>query len=126
MYDYIILGTNWIYEVLTMLLEGSADYAKSNKANQMLEAINVNEDLQTDGAFRILNTHVPYRHLPEEHITKGIKIIHMLRNPKDVFVSMYNFIDKVKMFGEEPRFHCTWDKFVKLITEVQLSNYQFQ
>ncbi|XP_069131599.1 sulfotransferase 1B1-like [Argopecten irradians] len=82
-------GTNWTYEIVSMLLQGQASYNKDLKTIGMLEIIDL-ASLDNMASPRILSTHVPFRFLPKQHLAKGCKIIHVLRNPKDALVSFYN------------------------------------
>ncbi|KAK3437917.1 hypothetical protein EUGRSUZ_C02549, partial [Eucalyptus grandis] len=45
---------------------------------------------------RLLSTHIPYASLPRSVATSGCRIVCIIRDPKDVFVSMWSFISKVK------------------------------
>lgn len=53
---------------------------------------------------RTLNTHVPYRWLPKQHIESGGKIIHVVGNPKDVAVSLYHHLTNMREFGDPGNF----------------------
>ncbi|KAK3775707.1 hypothetical protein RRG08_050542 [Elysia crispata] len=82
-------GSHWFYEILNMLLMGKAEYLPRGKAADMIDA---NSPDQVEGirSPRVLNTHVRFRYLPREAIEKKTKIVVLLRNPKDVCVSLYN------------------------------------
>ncbi|KAK3745847.1 hypothetical protein RRG08_035179 [Elysia crispata] len=81
--------SHWFYEILNMLLTGKAEYLPRGKAADMIDA---NSPDQVEGirSPRVLNTHVRFRYLPREAIEKKTKIVVLLRNPKDVCVSLYN------------------------------------
>ncbi|XP_062599950.1 sulfotransferase 1B1-like [Saccostrea cucullata] len=83
-------GTHWIWEVVCMLLKGKAEYAKETKEYLFLEAIPDMSVVHNLASPRPLNTHIPYRYLPKQHVQNGGKIIHIIRNPKDVAVSLYH------------------------------------
>jgi hypothetical protein len=72
-----------------MLLNGRAEYVKEGKESLFMEAM---EDMSTIDSLkspRVLNTNLPFRWLPKKHVESGGKIIHVIRNPKDVCVSLY-------------------------------------
>lgn len=71
-----------------MLLAGKSETRSSNKIHAMLEANDV-EDLEALPSPRLLNTHMPIRMLPYQIKEKRTKLIHVYRNVKDVYVSMY-------------------------------------
>ncbi|KAL8612571.1 hypothetical protein ACOMHN_053636 [Nucella lapillus] len=83
-------GTHWLWEVSHMLLMGKVEYEKRTKENLMM-------DFLTKGAIdslpspRILNTHLPFSMLPPagEMRAKGVRVLHVYRNPKDTLVSMH-------------------------------------
>ncbi|XP_061179004.1 sulfotransferase 1E1-like isoform X2 [Saccostrea echinata] len=82
-------GTNWFWEIICMLLKGKAEYVKEAKVSVFLEAIPDLNVVHGLASPRALNTHVPYRWLPKQHLERNGKIVHVIRNPKDVAVSMY-------------------------------------
>ncbi|XP_055996320.1 sulfotransferase 1E1-like [Ostrea edulis] len=97
-------GTHWVWEIVCMLLKNKAEYSKETKEFLFLEAVPDISIVDNVSSPRPLNTHAPYRWLPKQHIENGGKIIHVLRNPKDVVVSLYHHFDNAKEFGEVPYF----------------------
>jgi len=53
-------GTNWMYEILTMLLNKTTVRSKENKVTTMLEIMH-SEVVDKQPSPRVLNTHVPVR-----------------------------------------------------------------
>lgn len=51
---------------------------------------------------RLLSTHIPYDSLPQSVLTSNCKIVCITRDPKDVFVSMWSFLSKIKVGDKEP------------------------
>lgn len=51
---------------------------------------------------RLLATHIPYTSLPEFVLSSNYKIIYICRNPKDVLVSIWYFMAKLKANLELP------------------------
>ncbi|XP_055996318.1 sulfotransferase 1E1-like [Ostrea edulis] len=97
-------GTHWVWEIVCMLLKSKAEYSKETKEFLFLEAIPDISLVDNIPSPRPLNTHVPYRWLPKQHIENGGKIIHVLRNPKDVAVSLYHHLANANELGEDPDF----------------------
>jgi hypothetical protein len=83
-----------------MLLKSKAEYTKETKEFSFLEAIPDFSIVDNIPSPRALNTHVPYRWLPKQHIENGGKIVHVLRNPKDVTVSMYHHLKNSRELGD--------------------------
>ncbi|KAJ9537349.1 hypothetical protein OSB04_030082 [Centaurea solstitialis] len=60
------------------------------------------EILQTNPSYldaklsRLFATHIPYTSLPQSILDSGCRLVYMCRNPKDVFVSMFHFVNKIK------------------------------
>lgn len=81
-------GTHWVWEMTNMLLRGSADYHPSMKEAQMMELSDVTAmaDLTSP---RVFNTHLRFRQLPKDMLSRKCKIIFVERNPKDMAVSRY-------------------------------------
>ncbi|KAL5006666.1 hypothetical protein ScPMuIL_015472 [Solemya velum] len=107
--NYMKSGTHWIWEIVSMLVEGKAEYNPNAKESRMLE-IQKAEELEKMETPRILNTHYPYELLPENVGSSKCKIIYMLRNPKDVAVSLYHHLTKHDDF----RYNGTWPNFLQL------------
>lgn len=85
-------GTHWIWEVVCMLIKGNTEYTKETKEFFFLEAIPDLDVVHNLPSPRPLNTHLPYRWLPKQLAEKGGKIIHVIRNPKDIAVSLYHHL----------------------------------
>lgn len=101
-------GTHWIWEVVCMLIKGSTEYMKEVKEFLFLEAIPDLGAIESLRSPRPLNTHLPYRWMPKQHIENGGKIIHVIRNPKDVAVSMYYHYLTSGVFNKD----FTFEKFL--------------
>lgn len=72
-----------------MLLQGTTAVVKEGKGSQFLEALDDLNLINKMTSPRTLNTHLPYRWLPRKHLENDGKIVHVVRNPKDVAVSMF-------------------------------------
>ncbi|KAH9503947.1 ubiquitin-protein ligase peroxin 12 [Bulinus truncatus] len=89
-------GTHWLWEVTHMLLRQTTDYDKRTKEQVMLESLGGLERSEMEPSPRILNSHHVFPHLPQEIISKKTKIIHIIRNPKDVIVSLYWHMQNIR------------------------------
>ncbi|KAL8565925.1 hypothetical protein ACOMHN_000502 [Nucella lapillus] len=85
---YCKSGTHWMWEVASMLISGKAVYEKRTKIFAMMETAKI-EDLNAEPSPRVLNSHFPFRLLPRQIKEKKVKVIHVYRNVKDIFVSLY-------------------------------------
>ncbi|XP_061179036.1 sulfotransferase 1E1-like [Saccostrea echinata] len=103
-------GTHWVWEIVCMLLKKKAEYMKECKEFFFLEAIPDMSVVHNLASPRPLNTHVPYRWLPKQHIENGGKIVHVLRNPKDVAVSMFHHFNNTMAFGEPTDFKTFYER----------------
>lgn len=72
-----------------MLTSGQAEYAPGPKEDTMLEFRSVDK-LDSLPSPRIFNTHLRLSNLPRQMVEKKCKIIFVVRNPKDIAVSMYS------------------------------------
>ncbi|KAI7985408.1 Cytosolic sulfotransferase 17 [Camellia lanceoleosa] len=59
-------------------------------------------DLEAIPSPRLLATHIPYPLLPESVIASGCKFVYIWRDPKDVLVSMWYFLNKLKPKEQPP------------------------
>ncbi|KAF5187074.1 Sulfotransferase [Thalictrum thalictroides] len=60
------------------------------------------QDISTLPSPRILHTHLPYNSLPDSIKNSNCKIVYIARNPKDVFVSLWHFMNKLRTEDEGP------------------------
>ena len=93
-----------------MILKRKAEYSKEPKEFLFLEAVPDLDVVRNLPSPRPLNTHLPYRWLPTQHIENGGKIVHVLRNPKDVCVSWYHHIKTSMEMGEIGDFKTYYDE----------------
>ena len=71
-----------------MLLQGSAEYHESTKEVQMLE-LTGSQGSENLPSPRVFNTHLYFRQLPQDMISRQCKMIYVTRNPKDMAVSRF-------------------------------------
>ncbi|XP_042495087.1 cytosolic sulfotransferase 8-like [Macadamia integrifolia] len=53
-------------------------------------------DLEILPSPRLFATHISYNSLPQSMIDSSCRIVYLCRNPKDVFVSMWHFMNKMR------------------------------
>lgn len=82
-------GTHWVWEILVMLRRGNAEYETKTKEAAFLD-FRAPEVVDQIPSPRVLNCHYPCKLTPREIFEKKIKIVHVMRNPKDVFVSYFH------------------------------------
>nr|XP_034328587.1 sulfotransferase 1E1 isoform X2 [Crassostrea gigas] len=83
-------GTHWVYEIVHMLHNKEANYATKSREAVFLEGLSDLGPLQSYN--QVVSTHLPFQWIPKQHLETGGKIIHVIRNPKDVAVSLYKFL----------------------------------
>jgi hypothetical protein len=113
-----ILGTHWVYEIIQMLVRNTVELEKNAKSSTMLEVLpdlSINDSLPSP---RILDTHFQFQYLPQKHIKNRSKIVHMIRNPKDVTVSLYYHAQKDKMLDLK----VSWNEYFEIWMDGK-SNY---
>ena len=93
-----------------MLTQGKAEYRKERKSVTMFEVLPNLKMLESEKSPRILNTHLPMRWLPQKHLQNGGKIVHVIRNPKDVAVSMFHHFKSSGEIGRGTK-EMTWEQF---------------
>ncbi|XP_046339055.1 sulfotransferase 1A1-like isoform X2 [Haliotis rufescens] len=101
-------GTHWVFEITRELLTGEIIEDDVTMSQTFMEFGPEERyaDLQSP---RILNSHLLMKHLPEDVINKKIKVITILRNPKDVAVSFYNFLKTVPF----AKYKGEWKNFLR-------------
>lgn len=90
-------GTHWIWEVAQMLISGKAEHDLRSKEEVMMEFVEV-ENFHSLPSPRVINSHLFLRQLSTDVVTKKPRVIHVIRNPKDVAVSYFFHITQMKGF----------------------------
>ncbi|XP_052222287.1 sulfotransferase 1A2-like [Dreissena polymorpha] len=101
--SYPKAGCTWTFEILTMLLKGKSDGPHYSKMHVMLEA-SARENMTTLPSPRLLNTHLPWRRFPSDIMKKKVKLVFVVRNPKDAAVSLYHMMTGMKHYNYSGRF----------------------
>ncbi|XP_055997937.1 alcohol sulfotransferase-like [Ostrea edulis] len=83
-------GNQWLNEIVPRLLHSTLD-SSHRMTNTFLEFMPDLLKLQYMASPRVMTSHLPYRCLPKENPGK---IIHIIRNPKDVVVSAFYHFTK--------------------------------
>lgn len=96
-------GTHWVWEVVKMLRKGQADIEARTKEAVMLEFQDVDRlpAVAAEPSPRTLNSHNPFCHLPQQIVEKKVKILHVVRNPKDTLVSLFHHKKGLPTPGED-------------------------
>ncbi|XP_061171732.1 sulfotransferase 1B1-like [Saccostrea echinata] len=113
-------GTHWTWEIMSMILQQTAEYHPLKKETHMLE-FNTPEVLESVTSPRVFNTHLRPNNMPQQFFDKHCKTVFVQRNPKDVAVSFYyhcmqtikfcgTFIQFMDFFMEKhgPVYHSAW------------------
>ncbi|XP_048257283.1 sulfotransferase 1A1-like [Haliotis rufescens] len=105
-------GTHWVWEMSRLLQAGKLDTSDIDKTSTMLELSDeeVYKDLPSP---RLLNSHAPFQHLPDEVKVKKPKIVHVIRNPKDAIVSYFVFMKKIGFSDYSGK----WENYLRPATE---------
>uniref|UniRef100_A0A131XEK4 Putative sulfotransferase n=1 Tax=Hyalomma excavatum TaxID=257692 RepID=A0A131XEK4_9ACAR len=111
-------GTTWVQEIVYLIVTG-LDF-RSAAARNMEQRFPFLEyfypgvsTIENSPDTRMIKTHLPYSLLPESIHTENPKIIYIMRNPKDVCVSLYHFTRLIKETGYEGSFKDFFESFLK-------------
>ncbi|XP_052769905.1 alcohol sulfotransferase-like [Mya arenaria] len=97
-------GTHWVQEIMTMLLKGKPEMAEAlDKVGNMMEASSI-EKMDELASPRILNSHLQWQLLPKYISENKIKVVIVIRNPKDCAVSYYYHFKGMKDFAYDGQF----------------------
>ncbi|XP_067664994.1 sulfotransferase 1A2-like [Haliotis asinina] len=101
-------GTHWVFEITRELLAGEVtnDGVTMVQGFMEYESEEKYANLQSP---RLLSSHLLMKHLPEDVLKKRVKVITVLRNPKDVAVSFYNFS---KTFPDA-KYNGKWENYLQ-------------
>ena len=117
-YSLFYPGTNLVWEIVSMLRLGQKEILGSVFPN--IEILKMS-DVESIPGPRTLQTHMQCSYLPKPFLVNKGKIIYVIRNPKDVAVSLYCFWTKLKGMA----YGGTWDDFLHLFYEGKRKSFLF-
>ncbi|XP_022320456.2 sulfotransferase 2A8-like [Crassostrea virginica] len=91
-------GSHWVHEILSKLLYNEHTQSQVDFEDGFLDFVNDLSTLSSLPSPRLLYTHLPVQYLPQDHVKKGRKIIHIVRDPRDIAVSAYHHFLNVPQF----------------------------
>ncbi|KAL4227852.1 sulfotransferase 1 [Mactra antiquata] len=118
--SYPKTGTNWLWEMILLALSKTTEVTGRSKGEMMLEAFPP-EIFEQIPSPRLLNNHLLPRYEPKMMVEKKLKVILLLRNPKDVVVSFYNHTKGIGMYEYDGKFENYLQMFVR--GEVDYGSY---
>ncbi|XP_025098768.1 sulfotransferase family cytosolic 1B member 1-like isoform X2 [Pomacea canaliculata] len=106
---YLRSGNNWIHQMIYMLLEGTLDPPPlfGPDTNVILETATDFNRVLPAVKPRALYTHLLFKDLPKVVTEKKVKVVHITRNLKDVFVSLYCLLEKYPL----RQYYPPWPEF---------------
>ncbi|KAL3871379.1 hypothetical protein ACJMK2_039384 [Sinanodonta woodiana] len=119
--SYPKLGCHWIWEVISMIHQGSATTIPDMKENHMIELIPATH-MAAIPSPRVLNTHMKFSQLPRDMIEKRCKIVLLHRNPKDVAVSFYHHHSGIVAVY---KYEGKWENYLSLFNNVKVDYGSF-
>ena len=88
-------GTHWTWEMVRMLKTGESELTSLDMKAHMF--LNVQpEDLEALPSPRVLASHRQFHDLPSDFIIKKCPLVLVIRDPRDVCVSLYNLVTSSK------------------------------
>ncbi|XP_032070896.1 amine sulfotransferase-like [Thamnophis elegans] len=109
-------GTVWTQNIVSLILyeghrDGTENISLSDRAPWL--EYNVNHvDLPNRPSPRVISSHLPYYLVPKGLRNKKGKIVYVFRNPKDVLVSGYHFLQILTMLETSKDFDVYLEKFL--------------
>lgn len=85
----ITTGNHWLNEIIPRLLQNKLD-SDYMMEKQLLDYVEDLESVNSIPSPRVMTSHLPPRHLPKDHIKNGGKVVHIIRNPKDVALAAFH------------------------------------
>ncbi|XP_053567756.1 sulfotransferase 6B1-like [Bombina bombina] len=106
--SYPKCGSNWTLQLLSDMIKVAYSRNALTKI-PILEfaAPDKFEKLKQEGSPRLLSTHLLYDNIPKNVFEKRVKIVLVIRNPKDTAVSFFHFYNSNVLY---PTYN-SWDTF---------------
>ena len=108
-------GTHWVWELASMVKRGEAEYEKNFKVVATLEfrSLGVLNSLPSP---RVYNTHLYPSSLPGDVLKKKVKIIHVMRHPKDIAVSSFYHYKQLNVVFHDNKPYESFSEFLPYLT----------
>ncbi|KAM4692926.1 amine sulfotransferase-like [Discoglossus pictus] len=109
-------GTVWTQQIITLIYSeeyrNGTDNSYTSDKVPWLEYNIKNVDYENRPSPRLFATHLSYSLVPQELRNRIGKVIHVVRNPKDVMKSFYHFEDIIIQNQKSPDFEHFLEKFL--------------
>ncbi|KAI3896822.1 hypothetical protein MKX03_028328 [Papaver bracteatum] len=96
-------GTTWL-KALAFAIVNRSRYPSSSTTDHHhpLLTVSPHDHHERDSPSRLIATHVPYPSLPESiKSCINCKVVYLCRNPKDNFISLWHFINKLRALQKD-------------------------
>ena len=97
--QFLFPGNHWTWEIVHMLLTGKSELTEVDMKSHQLVHLQP-ADLDSLPSPRVLDTHRQFQDLPTDFVIKKRKLVLVVRDPRDICVSMYHFIVDTKARSE--------------------------
>ncbi|KAK3595800.1 hypothetical protein CHS0354_025439 [Potamilus streckersoni] len=105
-------GTHWLWEICNKIMYGTVDTLAESKMKAMLEA-RLTKEIDSLPSPRLLNSHLPPAMLPVEMFQKKCKILFLVRDPRDVSVSLFHHFK----FCRLEDYNGPWENFLEMFLD---------
>ncbi|XP_075047315.1 sulfotransferase 2B1-like [Mixophyes fleayi] len=110
-------GTNWMIEILS-LLRTKGDPTWCNTVPIWLrspwyETLEGQSQIKDVIVPRVLTSHLPFHIFAKSFFTSKAKIIYILRNPKDILVSLFHFSKILCLYKDPENFQELFEDFLQ-------------
>ncbi|XP_005100074.1 sulfotransferase 1C2-like [Aplysia californica] len=108
-------GNHWFFEVVNMALHQNTRFEHGNLFHHLLDAMqlkNIRDIVPTLPSPRVLASHRWFQFLPKQAFEKKPRLVYVLRNPKDVWVSFFKLMTSYK--SDEYNFFGSWEEYFEL------------
>ncbi|KAM8927543.1 sulfotransferase 2B1-like [Pelodytes ibericus] len=110
-------GTNWMIEILSLLKKGG-DPSWCNSVpiwlrSPWFETKEGQSQIKDVLCPRVLTSHLPIHIFAKSFFNSKAKIIYVLRNPKDILVSLFHFSKILCLYKDPKNFEEFFEDFVK-------------
>ncbi|XP_073458819.1 sulfotransferase 2B1-like isoform X2 [Aquarana catesbeiana] len=110
-------GTNWMIEILSLLrTNGDPTWCNSVpiwRRSPWFETLKGQSQIIDVTPPRVLSSHLPFHIFAKSFFTSKAKIIYVLRNPKDILVSLFYFCKMIRIFKDPESFEEFFEDFLQ-------------
>ncbi|XP_005108419.1 sulfotransferase 1A1 [Aplysia californica] len=107
-------GNHWVFEIVGHIMKQEMRDDRDDQMFRTLEFMGAEAESRINSlpSPKVITSHMRMTHLPKKIREGKVKLIYVMRNPKDAMTSWYRLLNETKIAADG--FHGTWEEFLEV------------